>query len=167
MPTHTGTAHADIAMPVQGVYELWTRVETYPHYLSAVEEVARLTDTVLHWRVAFGEHRRDFDAVVEEHLPRQRIAWRSLGSAFHTGNVTFEALDAARTRVRLHLTWDHRVLESPEGEQVSGRLVDDAAVAADLRAFADYAAATGAGDDPPRLIGEPEAHESPPGDRLG
>lgn len=159
MTKYTGSGHINIEMPLHDVYRLWVRVETYPRFLAPLEEVAQLSDTVLHWRVRFGEYRRDFDTVIADHVPRRRLAWRSLGAAFHTGSVDFAAVDDRTTRVRLQMAWDHRVLDLPDGADPGITLVDDAAVDADLRAFVHYAEEEAEAVQP-QLIGGP-AHPPP------
>lgn len=136
MPQDTGRAEVEIDLPLQEVYQLWVRYEDYPLFIAPLAEVAQLSDTVLHWRVEFGGSRRDFDTVITEHVPRCRIAWRSLGPALHRGDVAFELLEERRTRISLSLAWDHRVIdEASPGETATRPLIDDARVAADLRTF--------------------------------
>jgi len=129
---HTVTSEIDISMPIESVYNQWTQFESFPAFMSGVEEVRQLGDTHTHWRVRVGGAEREFDAEITEQTPDQRIAWRSTSGPQQAGVVTFHRLNAEETRVRLQLEWD------PEGfvEKVGAALqLDDGQVASDLRSF--------------------------------
>lgn len=150
MPQDTGIADVDIDLPLTHVYEKWTRFETFPLFISPAVEVVQLSSTVLHWRVAFGNDCRDFDAVITEQISHRVISWRSLGPRIHAGAVTFEALGEHRTRVQLAMAWDHRILSEPAPRH---SLTCDARVGADLDVFAQLIHHGVLGPVQPRLIG--------------
>lgn len=79
----------DVAVPVHTAYEQWTQFEAFPHFMSGVESVIRLSDRTNHWVVNIGGATREFDTEIVEHLPGERIAWRSTGGESHAGAVSF------------------------------------------------------------------------------
>ncbi|GAA0530486.1 polyketide cyclase/dehydrase/lipid transport protein [Saccharopolyspora erythraea NRRL 2338] len=125
------TLHAksvDVARPVDTVYNQWTQFAEFPRFMEGVESVQQLTDTRTHWVVSVGGVRREFDAVITEQHPDERVAWRSTTGPKHSGVVTVHRLDDERTRV--HLQWEFE----PEGAvektgeatgAISTRLQDD------------------------------------------
>jgi uncharacterized membrane protein len=77
--------------------------------MEGVESVTQLDDTHLHWVAEFSGARREWDAVVTEQHPDERVAWTSTTGTSNAGVVTFHKLDDAKTRVMLQLDVD------PEG----------------------------------------------------
>jgi uncharacterized membrane protein len=108
----------DIDVPVRTVYDQWTQFEQFPSFMEGVESVTQLDDTHLHWVAEFGGARREWDAVVTEQHPDERVAWTSTSGTSNAGVVTFHKLDETKTRVMLQLDVD------PEGfvEQVGDTL---------------------------------------------
>lgn len=122
----------DIDLPVREVYDQWTRFEEFPSFMSGVDEVRRIDDQHLHWRVSVGGVTREFDATITEQEADSKIAWRSTSLPRQSGMAQFEALGHSRTRLRVSLDWE------PEGlvETVGAALhIDDAQVARDLQKF--------------------------------
>lgn len=81
-----------VAVPVGEAYRRWTEFERFPEFMESVEEVRRLDDTHVRWRV----REREFDAEIVEQRPDERVAWRA---PEHAGEVTFEALPSGATRI--------------------------------------------------------------------
>ena len=140
----TVTETVDVDAPVSRVYNLWTRFESFPAFMSGVEQIDQLTDTDLHWKVKIGGVEREFDAVVTEQIPDERIAWRSVDGEEHAGVVTFHRLDAERTRIAVQLDWE------PKGfiEKVGAALqADDLQIHRDLARFKELAEKTDGSSD--------------------
>ena len=129
----TVSSDIDIDLPITTVYNQWTQFEDFPAFMSGVERVRQIDDTLLHWEVSVGGVDREFDAVITEQLPEERVAWNSIDGPKHAGVVTFHRLSDTSTRVRLQLEWD------PEGfvEKAGAALnIDQAQVSKDLKEFA-------------------------------
>lgn len=122
----------DIELPISSVYDQWTQFETFPAFMSGVEEVTQLDDQHLHWRVSVGGAEREFDAEITEQKPDERIAWRSLSGPSHAGVVTFHRVDDSLTRVRVQLEWDPQGFVEKAGAALQ---LDDAQTARDLQMF--------------------------------
>jgi len=96
----------DIDVPVRTVYDQWTQFEDFPSFMEGVESVTQVDDTHLHWVAEFAGVRREWDAVVTEQHPDERVAWTSTSGTSNAGVVTFHKLDETRTRVMLQLDVD-------------------------------------------------------------
>ena len=128
----TVTATIDINAPISTVYNQWTQFESFPQFMSGVDEVRQVSDTLTHWEVSIAGVDREFDAEIVEQHPDERIAWNSVGGENHAGVVTFHRIDDDRTRVALQLDWE------PQGvvEKVGALLqVDDIQIDRDLNRF--------------------------------
>src|SRR5215475_4176098 len=99
----------DVHVPVHTAYNQWTQFEEFPHFMEGVEEVRQLDDKRLHWRANVGGKEKEWNAVITEQLPDQRIAWRNITGATNAGVVTFHRINNNTTRVMLQLEYD------PEG----------------------------------------------------
>jgi uncharacterized membrane protein len=123
----------DVAVPVTTAYNQWTQFESFPQFLDEVESITQIDDTHTRWKVNVGGASREFDAVITEQHPDERVAWNSTGGdTNHAGVVTFHKLSDDATRVTVQIDWE------PEGllEKV-GALVGAAkhAVKKDLENF--------------------------------
>ena len=122
----------EVDVPVTVAYAQWARFEEFPSFMEGVSRVERTGGTSLRWTIEIAGQRRDFDAVVTEQVPGERIAWRSTDGVTHAGVVTFHHLAEARTRVALQLT------TVPEGavEQLGDKLgLVKARVKGDMKRF--------------------------------
>jgi len=99
----------DVHVPVHTAYNQWTQFETFPRFMEGVEEIRQLDDKRLHWRANVGGKVKEWDAVITEQVPDQRIAWRNTTGASNAGVVTFHRLNDNTTRVMLQLEYE------PEG----------------------------------------------------
>ncbi|MER8038515.1 SRPBCC family protein [Streptomyces hydrogenans] len=100
----------EVEVPVRAAYDQWNRFETFPRFMDGVERIDRRTDRLTHWVTESGGVRREFDAVVTEQVPDERVAWTTVeGEASQTGVVTFHRLDERRTMVVLQMEF------TPEG----------------------------------------------------
>ena len=99
----------DVEVPVRTAYDQWTQFEQFPQFMEGVEEVRQSGDTQTHWRTKVAGREKEFDAVITEQTPDQRIAWTSAGGPEHAGVVTFHRLGEAKTRVMLQMDYE------PEG----------------------------------------------------
>lgn len=99
----------DVDVPVRTAYDQWTQFEEFPAFMEGVVEIRQVDDTHLHWRTKVAGREKDFDAVITEQTPDQRIAWTSEAGPEHAGVVTFHRLGDAQTRVMVQMDYE------PEG----------------------------------------------------
>lgn len=105
----------DVAVPVTTAYNQWTQFESFPEFMTGVEEVRQLTDTRTHWKTTIGGVAREFDAEITEQNPDERIAWRAVGGIQQGGVVTFHRIDDRHTRVSLQLEYEPEGLTETAG----------------------------------------------------
>jgi uncharacterized membrane protein len=99
----------DVNVPVRIAYNQWTQFEEFPRFMEGVEEIRQLDDKRLHWRTNVGGKEKEWDAVITEQIPDQRIAWKNTTGTKNAGVVTFHHISDKTTRVMLQLEYD------PEG----------------------------------------------------
>jgi len=130
----------DVNVPVRTAYNQWTQFETFPRFMEGIVQVTQLDDTHLHWKAAIGGKTKEWDAVITEQLPDERIAWTNTTGARNAGVVTFHRLADKQTRIMLQLEYE------PEGvvENAADWLgVVSARVRGDLRRFKEFIEAQG------------------------
>jgi uncharacterized membrane protein len=93
----------DIDVPVRTAYDQWTQFEEFPQFMEGVESVKQVDDTHLHWVADIAGVHREWDAVITEQHPDERVAWTSTTGTSNAGAVTFHRLDQGKTRVMLQL----------------------------------------------------------------
>lgn len=106
MSTNDHQYSLDVAAPVRVAYNQWTQFEEFPRFMNAVAEVRQVSDDMVHWTVDIGGVSREFDTVITEQTPDQRIAWKTIDGPDHAGVVTFHKLDDDTTRVTLQMDYD-------------------------------------------------------------
>ena len=135
----------DVNVPVAIAYNQWTKFEEFPQFLSFVESITQVTDTLV-WKVKVGGVEREFEAQITEQHPDERVAWNSTGGqADHAGVVTFHKLAENKTRVTVQVDWKATGLLEKIGAVLS---VDDHAINKDLanfKMFIDTKATSGSG----------------------
>jgi uncharacterized membrane protein len=134
----------DVEVPVTTAYNQWTQFEEFPKFLSFVQEITQQDDTHNHWKVKIGGVEREFDAVVTEQLPDERVAWNAIGGKDeHAGVVTFHKLSDTTSRVTVQIDW------KPEGfVETAGAVlgVDDFAIKKDIKNFKEFIESRGVED---------------------
>lgn len=104
MPTFE---HAiDVNVPVSDCYNQWTQFEMFPYFREGIKEVKQLTSDRLRWRAEIAGKEEEWDAVITEQMPDQRIAWTSTSGAKNAGVVTFHHIDDTTSRVMLQITYE-------------------------------------------------------------
>lgn len=136
----TISSDVDVHVPVSTAYNQWTQFESFPQFLSGVDEVVQVDDSHTHWKVSIAGVTREFDAEITEQIPDTRISWTSTGGEAHAGAVTFSRVADDQTRVSVRLDWE------PQGvaEKVGSLLqIDDIQIGRDLRTFKDLIESNG------------------------
>lgn len=96
----------DLAAPVAKAYRLWNRFEAFPVFLDSIREVRRLDDRHVQWRADVGGRDLTWTAEIQEQVPDQRIAWRSVEGAMHAGSVTFRPLGPSASRMLVEVCYE-------------------------------------------------------------
>jgi len=134
----------DVNVPVTVAYNQWTQFEEFPKFLSFVESITQVTDTLTDWKVKIGGVEREFEAQITEQHPDERVAWNSTGGQVdHGGVVTFHKLAENETRVTVQLDWEATGLMEKAGAALG---VDNHAIKKDLANFKEFIEAKGTVD---------------------
>jgi uncharacterized membrane protein len=108
----------DVRAPVRVAYNQWTQFEEFPKFMGGVEEIRQITDDTLHWKVDISGVTREFDTVIAEQVPDQRVAWTTVDGPKHAGVVTFHKIDDDTTRVSLQMDYDPQGFLENVGDKV-------------------------------------------------
>ena len=125
----------EINVPVKTAYNQWTQFEEFPRFMEGVEQVRQIDDKHLHWRASIGGKQKEWDAVITEQIPDQRIAWMSQEGSKNRGVVTFSPLSENKSKLNLRLEYETEGAVEKTGDTigvVSGR------VEGDLQRFKDF-----------------------------
>ena len=125
----------DVDVPVRVAYNQWTQFEEFPRFMEAVKEVRQLDDKRMHWRAEIGGQQVEWDAVITEQIPDERVAWRSTTGAENAGVVTFHRLSPGTTRVTLQMDYEPQSFAETAGDMLGfvSRQVE-----ADLQRFKEF-----------------------------
>jgi uncharacterized membrane protein len=105
-----------IDAPIRTVYDQWTQFEEFPRFMDGVDEVRQIDDTHLHWVASFGGTQHEWDAVITEQLPDERVAWRNTDGKDNAGVVTFHKIDDETTRVMVQMDFVPEGLKEKIGD---------------------------------------------------
>jgi uncharacterized membrane protein len=122
----------DVDMPISTVYNQWTQFESFSQFMSGVESITQVSDTLTDWKVSIAGIEREFQAEIVEQHPDERVAWNSVGGAEHSGVVTFHRISDDCTRIALQLTWTPQGIVEKVGELLQ---IDDIQIDCDLKKF--------------------------------
>jgi uncharacterized membrane protein len=139
--TSTIEQSIDVHVPVRTVYNQWTQFKAFPQFMQGIEQVTQLDDTHLHWKARIGGTTKEWDAVITEQIPDERVAWTNTTGTRNAGVVTFHRLSDQHTRIMLQLDYE------PEGvlENLGDLLgVVSARVRGDLERFKAFIESRGA-----------------------
>jgi len=93
----------DVVVPVRTAYDQWTQFEDFPRFMEGVKSVKQLDDKTLEWKAEIAGIERSWTAEITDQKPDSNVAWRSTSGAKNAGQVTFQPLGDAVTRVTLQL----------------------------------------------------------------
>ena len=122
----------DVEVPVQTAYNQWTQFEEFPQFMDGVEEVRQQDETHLHWVAELGGSRHEWEAVITEQHPDERVAWRNTEGKENAGVVTFHRLDDNRTRVMVQMDFVPEGIKEKLGSAIGA---PDRRVKGDLARF--------------------------------
>jgi uncharacterized membrane protein len=128
----------EVRADIRDVYAVWAAFEDYPKFMEVIERVTVVPEAWkpwppseshrLHWVAVVDEETIEWDALVVEHVPEERIAWRAVDGR-ESGQVRFEKRAADRTVVHYQLQYD------PEMWGANGDELMESRAESDLQAF--------------------------------
>ena len=122
----------EVDVPVQTAYNQWTQFESFPAFMENVEEIRQTDEKHLHWVVAFGGNRHEWDAEITEQLPDERVAWRNTDGKDNAGVVTFHKLGDTSSRVMVQIDFVPEGIKEKVGAAINA---PDRQVKGDLERF--------------------------------
>jgi uncharacterized membrane protein len=93
------TESVDVDVDVRTAYNQWTQFESFPQFMDGVDEIRQFDETHTHWKTSIGDVKREFDAIITEQQPDERVAWKSVDGTSHAGVIKFHRLGDNQTRV--------------------------------------------------------------------
>ncbi|MEP7153513.1 MAG: SRPBCC family protein [Nitrospira sp.] len=99
----------EVNVPVRTAYNQWTQFEEFPQFMEGVTQVQQLDSTHLHWKAQIAGKEKEWNAVITEQHPDERIAWKSTDGAKNAGVVTFHRLSDQKSKIMLQMDYE------PEG----------------------------------------------------
>jgi uncharacterized membrane protein len=108
----------DVNVPVSTAYNQWTQFEEFPRFMEGVKSVRQLDDKRLHWVTQIAGKEESFDAMIDQQVPDQRIAWHSTIGPKQGGVVTFHRLGDDKTRVMLQMEYEPQGLVEKAGDML-------------------------------------------------
>jgi uncharacterized membrane protein len=109
-----------INRPSSELYRFWRNLENLPRFMSHLESVERITDTLSRWRAKGPAGANvEWNAEIINEVPDRVIGWRSIegSDVVSAGSVNFEEAGPGRgTRVRVRLQY------SPPGGKVGAAI---------------------------------------------
>jgi uncharacterized membrane protein len=130
----------DVNVPVHTAYNQWTQFEEFPRFMEGVEAVRQLDNQRLHWRANIGGRVEEWEAIITEQHPDERIAWKNTTGAPNAGVVTFHRLSDTTTRVMLQMEYEPQGVVENLGDLLG---VVSRRVASDLERFKEFIEARG------------------------
>ncbi len=130
----------EVDVPVRMAYNQWTQFEEFPKFMEGVQEVTQLDDTHLHWKAKIAGKDKQWNAVITEQKPDQRIAWKSTDGAKNAGVVTFHRLSDSKSKVMVQMDYEPEGTVENVGDVVGAVSLR---VAGDLDRFKDFVESRG------------------------
>ena len=122
----------ELNVPVRAAYDQWTQFEEFPKFMEGVEEIRQIDDTHLHWVAEIGGTRHEWDAVITEQLPDERVAWRNTDGKDNAGVVTFHKLSDDQSKLMVQLDFVPEGIKEKLGDAIGA---PDRRVKGDLKRF--------------------------------
>jgi uncharacterized membrane protein len=97
--------------------------------------VKQLDDTHLHWKATIAGKDKQWNAVITEQRPDDRIAWKSVDGAKNAGVVTFHRLSDNKSKIMLQMDYEPEGAVENVGDAVGAVSMR---VAGDLDRFKDF-----------------------------
>jgi uncharacterized membrane protein len=96
----------EVDVPLRTAYDQWTQFESFPRFMSGVQQVTQIDDTHLQWVAKIDGVVREWETEITEQKPDERVAWRSTDGTENSGVVTFHRLGEDRTLVTVQMAFE-------------------------------------------------------------
>ena len=130
----------EVNVPVRTAYNQWTQFEEFPKFMEGVTQVKQLDSTHLHWKAQIAGKDKEWNAVITEQRPDERIAWKSTEGAKNAGVVTFHRLSDQNSKIMLQMDYEPEGVVENVGEALGAVSLR---VEGDLTRFKEFIEARG------------------------
>lgn len=96
----------EVSAPLHAVYEQLATFESYPQFMTGVEQVIQTSSNETHWIMDLDGERREFDAQIIECSLDQRVAWSAVGGPTLAESITLRPMGETRTQIIAQLEAD-------------------------------------------------------------
>lgn len=125
----------DVALPVDQVYEQWTKFDQFPQFMHRVLNVEQKGSDKITWQEKIWFSSRQWEGRVTERRENDRIVWTTKSGMSHKGIVSFHELSDNLTRVMVDMEFEpNGIME----KMASGLRFVKRAVQSDLARFKTY-----------------------------
>ena len=122
----------EVDVPVRTAYDQWTQFEEFPRFMEGVETVQQIDETHLLWAAEIGGQRHEWKAEITQQVPDEIIAWRATEGRENAGQIRFEPLGPARTRIDVTMVWEPEGVAEATADKIG---MSNRAVKVDLQRF--------------------------------
>ncbi|HEX8631562.1 MAG TPA: SRPBCC family protein [Catenuloplanes sp.] len=125
----------EVGAPVHMVYEEFASFQSYPHFMTGVQEATQVSDNTAHLVMNLDGQRREFDAQLTDCRTDERVAWEAIEGPMLSEVITMRAIDGSRTHIVARLDAEMPTMapgDVPADEMLNRRLM------ADLTGFKRY-----------------------------
>jgi len=133
--------HVDVGVPIDTVWDLLHRVESYPRFVEGVRGARAEAGGRTHLDVEAGGRSREFEAEVSDRKGERLMEWRTTDPLDLAGSFSLQPIDENRTRVQARLEYEPGTIRDafggPRGFAQANAI--ERLVHSDLEHFKEYA----------------------------
>jgi uncharacterized membrane protein len=96
----------EVSAPLHTVYEQLATFESYPQFMTGVEQVTQISDDQTHWVMDMDGQRREFDAQITERSLDERVSWSTMEGPLLAETITLRPVGETRTQIVAQLEAD-------------------------------------------------------------
>lgn len=96
----------EVRAPLHAVYEQLSTFESYPRFMTGVEQVIQTSSNETHWIMDLDGRRREFDAQITENSLDERVSWSTMDGPLLAETITLRPVGETRTQVVAQLEAD-------------------------------------------------------------
>jgi hypothetical protein len=96
----------EVSAPLHAVYEQLATFESYPRFMTGVEQVTQTSNDQTHWVMDMDGQRREFDAQITECTLDERVSWSTMDGPLLAETLTLRPMGEMRTQIVAQLEAD-------------------------------------------------------------
>lgn len=96
----------EVSAPLHTVYEQLATFESYPQFMTGVQQVTQISNDQTHWVMDLEGERREFDAQITECSLDERVSWSTMEGPLLAETITLRPVGETRTQIVAQLEAD-------------------------------------------------------------